>query len=157
MGPFLTPLDAAALAARGVPPEWRFGMADRVRFAELDPLRHVNHAAYLAWFEMLRVHYVRDIGLSSYDLVTGLEIVLKAIDCQYHAPLHLGEDYVVTARTVGFRRTSFRMHYGVFAPDLRVEGSALIVLLDRDSGQKTPIPEHVRTAFVTRDAARDER
>ena len=156
-GPFLTPLDAQALAARGVPDDWRFGMADRVRFAELDALKHVNHAAYLAWFEMLRVHYVRDIGLSSYDLQTGPEIVLKAIDCQYHAPMFLGEDYVVTARTVSFRRTSFRMAYAVFAPDLRVEGSALIVLLDRDSGQKTPIPEHVRTAFVTRDAARDER
>lgn len=156
MGPFLTPLDADALAARSVPSEWRFGMADRVRFAELDPLRHVNHAAYLAWFEMLRVHYVRDIGLSSYDLATGLEIVLKSIDCQYHAPMFLGEDYIVTARTVGFRRTSFRMAYAVFAPDLRVEGSALIVLLDRDTGAKTPIPEDVRAAFVARDGAEAE-
>ena len=155
--PFLIPLSASALAGRGVPSEWRFGMADRVRFAELDALKHVNHAAYLAWFEMLRVHYVRDIGLRSYDLASGPDIVLKSIDCQYHAPMFLSEEYIVTARTVSFRRSSFRMRYAVCAPDLRVEGAALSVLLERDTGSKAAIPGPVRDAFVARDNAIDER
>lgn len=156
MEPYLTLLDADALAARGVPADWRFGMADRVRFAELDALQHVNNAAYLSWFEMLRVHYLRDIGLTSYDLKTGPEIVIKALDCQYHAPMFLSEDYVVTARTISFRRSSFRMAYAVFAPDPRAEGSALIVLLDRETGEKSPIPDGVRAAFADRDGATDE-
>lgn len=154
--PFLTLLDPDALAAFGVPDDWRFGMADRVRFSELDALNHVNHATYLSWFEMLRVHYVRDIGLASYDLKSGPELVLKAIECAYHAPMHLGEDYVVTTRTASFRRTSFRMEYAVFAPTLRVEGSALVVLLDRATGEKAPIPDAVRSAFVARDSATED-
>ena len=54
--PYLVPLGPDALAAQGIPPHWRFGMADRVRFTEIDALNHANHTTYLRWFEMLRVH-----------------------------------------------------------------------------------------------------
>jgi acyl-CoA thioester hydrolase len=127
-------------------------MADRVRFAEIDALDHVNHTASLRWFETLRVHYLRDRGIISGD-GTGPQVVLKRVEAAYHAPMFLGEAYVVTARTVSFRRTSLRMHYGVFAPDLRIEGWALVVLLDRATGGKTPLTEAMRATLAARDGA----
>ena len=152
--PFLTPLDAPALAGAGIPDIWRFGMADRVRFAELDALNHVNHTAYLRWFEMLRVHYVRAYGISPYD-GSGPDLVLRAIDAAYHAPMHLGEDYIVTARTLSLRRSSFRMGYAVFAPDCRVEGTAVIVQLARGTSDKLPLADHIRARLVATDGAED--
>ena len=152
---FLVPLDGPALAAAGIPGGWPFGMADRVRFSEIDALDHVNHTAYLRWFESLRVHYARDYGVTAYD-GTGPQVVLKGLEAAYHAPMFLDEDYIVTARTVSFRRTSFRMHYAVFAPEIRVEGWALVVLLGPDGTGRTPLDDAVKARFTERDGAVDE-
>ena len=46
-------LDKPALEKLGIT-GWSFGMRDRVRFSELDPLNHVNNAAYLSWFETVQ-------------------------------------------------------------------------------------------------------
>ncbi len=153
--PYLIPLGAGDLAAYGVPPEWRYGMADRVRFSEIDALDHVNHTACLRWFESLRLPYCRDYGISRYNQ-TSPELVLKAVEARYHAPMFTSEDYVVTARTVSFRTSSFRMEYAVFAPDLRTEGSAVVVLLQRDGGGRFELTYDMKRTFVERDGARAE-
>ena len=64
--PFVTPLGRAEIAAAGVPGDWVYGYADRVRFAEIDRLNHVNNLAYLQWFEVLRVRYFVAMGLTKY-------------------------------------------------------------------------------------------
>ncbi|SNS45775.1 acyl-CoA thioesterase [Tropicimonas sediminicola] len=153
--PFLTPLGPDDLTRHGIPDTWRYGMADRVRFSELDALNHVNHTAYLRWFESLRLPYCRDYGISNYD-ADSPELVLKSVEARYHAPMFSGEDYIVTARTVSFRTTSFRMEYAVFAPDCRVEGSALVVLLQRDGSGKFPLTDAMKAALRERDNARPE-
>ncbi len=155
MPPFLTPLNTDALRQVGVPAPWCFGMADRVRFSELDALNHVNHTAYLRWFESLRLLYCRDYGISDYS-ETAPQLVLKAVGAQYHAPMFLSEDYIATARTVRFRTTSFEMDYAVFAPDLRVVGTALVVLLTSDGRGRFPLTEAMKSAFMQRDGATAE-
>ena len=151
--PFLTPLTRAQLDGYGIPPDWPFGMADRVRFSEIDALDHVNHTAYLRWFESLRVLYMRDRGISPYD-GTGPLVVLKSVTMDYRREMYLGEEYVVTARTARLRRSSIEMHYAVFAPDLRGEGTAVIVFLDRESGGKHPLTDAQRDRLVALDGAR---
>ncbi|MEM0935024.1 MAG: acyl-CoA thioesterase [Pseudomonadota bacterium] len=154
--PYLTPLTRAQLDAAGVPEVWPFGLADRVRFAEIDALDHVNHTAYLRWFESLRVLYMRERGISPYD-GTGPLIVLKSVHMEYRREMFLGEDYVVTARTVEVRRASLEMRYATFAPDLRAEGSAVIVLMARDGSGKHALSETQRTRLVDLDGAVDAR
>ncbi|WP_068116996.1 acyl-CoA thioesterase [Tropicimonas marinistellae] len=153
--PYLTPLKPEELAAYGVPGQWRYGVADRVRFSELDALNHVNHTAYLRWFESLRLPYCRDYGISNYDSASP-ELVLKSVEATYHAPMFTNEAYVVAARTVSFRTSSFRMEYAVFAPDLRVEGAALVVLLKRDGSGRFPLSEDVKNRLQERDGARPD-
>lgn len=150
--PYLTFLDAEGLAREGIPDGWSFGMADRVRFAELDALNHVNNAAYLSWFEALRVHYVSAYGLSDYR-PEDPELVLRDVACRYHAPMFLNERYIVTARTARYRRTSFTMEYAVFAETLRATGSAVIVCLARDGSGRAPLADAVVGAFRARDGA----
>lgn len=153
---YLTPLSRTDLGDAGVPPEYTFGLRDRVRFSEIDALGHVNHTAYLRWFESLRVLYMRDRDISPYD-DTGPLIVLKSLTMEYRREMFLGEDYVVTARTASFRRASVEMHYGVFAPDLRAEGTAVIVLLARDGSGKHPLSEEQRERLIAMDGAQDAR
>lgn len=152
MTPFLTPLDAAALRAADVPAPWCYGMADRVRFGEIDVLGHVNNAAYLRWFENLRIHYFRDYGVAQYGGKPP-KIVLKTIGLDFKAEVKLNDEYILTGRTVEVRTSSFTMHYGVFVRGLlTTTGHAVIVNLN-DDNSKRPLPDTLRETFLTRDGA----
>lgn len=155
--PFLTPLFSVDLRAHQIPAPWAFGLADRVRFGELDILNHVNNAAYLRWFENFRIAYFQDYGMGDYR-GTPPRIVLKEISLTFHHEVRLGDDYILTGRTFEVRRTSFVMEYGVWVRgQLCTTGGAVIVHLatDPQTGQhhKTPLPQAVKQAFITRDGA----
>ncbi len=147
-----TPLPASALRERGIPEPWRYGVADRTRFGELDALAHVSNVAYLRWFEAFRVHYLRDYGLREYATATGPRLVLRQVQVDYLAEMKLSEDYIVTGRTETLRTNSCQMQYAVWSGNLRATGSAVLVFLNAD-GTKRPIPEALRHQMVARDGA----
>ena len=64
----------------------------RVRFSETDAMGVANNAAYLAWFEVGRVEYLREIGHSYADVHSG------------------GMDMVVVEAHVSYLRPSARAH-----------------------------------------------
>ncbi len=152
MIPFLTPLDQDTLAKAGVTGGWAYGIADKVRFYELDALNHVNNVAYLRWFETLRIPYFRDYRLSGYG-PDDPQVVIKTNTATYHAPLFLNDTYIVTGRTVSFRDSSFRMEYGVFSGGLKTTGEALLVCLQQDGRTKRALPDAAVRSFVERDGA----
>lgn len=152
MIPFLTPLGADDLRAQGIPAPWGFGMADRVRFGEIDVLAHVNNAAYLRWFENLRIHYFRDYGVHDYT-GTPPKIVLRTIGLDFKAEVKLNDTYILTGRTVEVRNSSFTMHYGVYVSgQLTTTGHAVIVMLNPDN-TKRALPDALRQRFIDRDGA----
>ncbi len=156
MTDYLTPLDAATLRAHAIPAPWAYGIRDRVRFYELDALGHVNNNAYLKWFENLRVSYLVDHKVSALTH-SETQIVLMSQAARYHAPMFLGEDYIVTGRTTSFRANSFRMEYGVFrAGQLTASGEAVMVSLTPDGSAKHPLPKTAKTLFIERDGATRE-
>ena len=64
-----TPLTAEEQLAAGLPAPRTLALADRVRYAELDPLNHVNNKSYFTWFETLRVEYGLRCVLPFFDVV----------------------------------------------------------------------------------------
>ncbi|ABV93423.1 putative Thioesterase/thiol ester dehydrase-isomerase [Dinoroseobacter shibae DFL 12 = DSM 16493] len=149
----LTPLLADDLRAAGVPEPWNYGMADRVRFHEIDALNHVNNAVCFSWFENLRVHYLRDYGIYRYTPEDPM-LVMRAVGASYNAPLFLGQDYILTARTRSFGRTSFVMDYGAFCDGaFAIEGHAVIVLVEQDGRTGYPLTDEMRAIMASRDGA----
>ncbi len=157
MTDFLTPLPVPTLRDAGIPEPWTFGQADRVRFYELDALNHVNNTAYLRWFETVRVGYLAAYGISDYG-PDDPTLVLRSVTCDYHAPLFLNDEYIVTARCESFRTTSFRKVYAVWSGGaLKAEGSAIVVMTDAAGTRKIPLTDQARAVFRSRDNARDDR
>jgi len=150
--PFLTPLDGPALRAAGLPDPWTFGMADRVRFGELDVLNHVNNVVYLRWYETLRVNYMEHYGL--YQLAgPDPKFVVKSVGLDYRAEVHRGADYINVARTVSMRNTSFAMEYATFVDgQLTTTGTAVCVVLNQDNS-KRPLTDALRQVFIDKDGA----
>lgn len=152
MIPFVTPLNTDQLRSAGIPDPWTFGMADRVRFGELDALNHVNNAVYLKWYETLRVVYMEDYGV--YDTAgENPKFVVKTVGLDYKAEVQRGADYLNVARTVQMRNTSFSMEYATFVDgQITTTGTAVVVLLNQDNS-KRPLPDAMRHLFITRDGA----
>ncbi|MEM9583222.1 MAG: thioesterase family protein [Pseudomonadota bacterium] len=148
-----TPLHTDDLRAFGIPEPWSFGTADRVRFGEIDALNHVNHTAYLRWFETFRITYFREYGMSNYDAESP-RIVLKSIAAEFIKEMVVAQDYIVTGRTASFRNTSWVMEYGVWTDQgMQATGSSVIVQLDPATGAKLPLSDKVRQTLKTRDGA----
>ncbi|WP_245541033.1 acyl-CoA thioesterase [Octadecabacter antarcticus] len=152
MTPFLTPLDADALRSVGVSDPWSYGMADRVRFGEIDALNHVNNVVYLRWYETLRVNYLHDYGIYE-DAGPDPKFVVKTVGLDYKAEVHRGANYINVARTTQMRNTSFTMHYATFIDGrITTTGDAVIVLLNADNSKRA-LPDALRQTFITRDGA----
>ena len=80
--PYHTQLNSNALRALGIPEPWGFGIADRTRFSELDPLGHINNAAYLGWFESFRIQYMQAYGMA-YSGEDAPKLVLRQVLVDY--------------------------------------------------------------------------
>lgn len=152
MIPFLTPLSTEQLRGENVPDPWSFGIADRVRFGEIDALQHVNNAAYLRWFENLRIQYFRDYGVSDYKGIPP-KIVLRSLSLGFLREVKLHDTYILTGRTVEMRTSSFTMQYGVWVRgELTTTGDAVIVQLN-DDNSKRPLDDSLRATLRDRDGA----
>jgi acyl-CoA thioester hydrolase len=152
---YLTPLATEDLRRLGVPEPWGFGMADRVRFGELDALGHVNHTAYLRWFESFRLPYLRARGVTDYG-PDAPRLVLRSIAARYHSEMFRNTDYVIAGHTTRYRQTSFTMDCAIYAlPDARLvcSASAVIVLLNPDGPGRAAIPADGLAAFRDLDGA----
>ena len=151
--PFHTPLSAEQQIKAGLSEPWPLALADKVRFAELDPLTHVNNAAYMTWSETIRIRYMLDWGLSTYASAEDPRIVIMRAEIDYRKEMLRDESYVVTARTTAFRNTSFTMESQIWSGDLRSTFSCVIVTLEPDGSGKRPLPEAAKRRFVEVDGA----
>jgi acyl-CoA thioester hydrolase len=72
----------------------------RVRYAETDQMGVVYHSNHLIWFEVGRVEFMRQMGLSYRDMERddGRFIAVAEVTCRYRAPAYYDEEIVVRTR-----------------------------------------------------------
>lgn len=134
---------------------WPWGMKDTVRFSELDPLNHVNNAAYLSWFESARIGYIMDYGLSGISHTEAdPQIVVRRQVVDYLAPILFGETYVVAMRTTRIKPSSLVMDYGVFVGgEMRATAETVIVSLTHDGTARQEWRPEAVQRMIERDGA----
>lgn len=152
-----TPLDAETQRAHGLAPTQPLAMADRVRFSEIDALNHVNNVAYMSWFERMRIRYMQDWGISTYNSAANPRIVIRSGQIHYRQEMVLDEDYIATCGCTLWRNTSFSLRQQVWSGStLRTTFDCVIVLLTPDGSGKYAIPDAVKTRFADVDGAQEE-
>jgi acyl-CoA thioester hydrolase len=121
----------------------RFRVESEIRYSDLDPNEHVNHARYLIYLEEARLAFRRllnhEHGLPEHVIWPIAELTIRYVRSATYpglvtvelAPIHVG-------------RSSFTLGYGVFDRD----GCVAIamnrsVCVDRATGGKVAIPEAV--------------
>ena len=127
-----------------------------VRFADCDPLGHVNHAMYLTYLEQARFGLWRKLwGFSGETAMTaagGVGLILARAECDYRLPATYGDTLDVRLGLAGIGRTSFTYEYEIVdVPQGRLMAGArtVIVLYDYAAGKPVAIDD-ARRADLSR-------
>lgn len=148
-----TPLTPDEQCAFGLQTAQPMALADRVRYAELDVLNHVNNKAYMGWFETLRVAHFDHYCRAHYAGQPLPRTVLRSADTRFIKEMQMGEDYVATARVSAFRNTSYTIHQEIWSHDLRATLTGVMVMLHPDGTGRYPLPDSLRRQFTETDGA----
>jgi acyl-CoA thioester hydrolase len=81
----------------------------KVRFAELDPYAHVNHAVYVTYFEVGRAEALESIGLSLESMAgQGFQFVITELAVRYRRAAEAGDELTVETMVSEVGRASTR-------------------------------------------------
>lgn len=82
-----------------------------VRFSDLDPWGHVNHARYFSYFESARIELLDEIGFGIMEMgATGRQIILVDLAAKYLAASNLHDRLDITTRVESVQRATSRWH-----------------------------------------------
>jgi len=126
-----------------------FSTALRVRFADTDAQGIAHNAAYLVWFEVARVEYLRAFA-GGYQALRdrGIEALTLEASCGYRRPVRFDDELVVHTRCVAPRGARFRYEYAILRGDeLVAEGHTEHACVDATTLRPTRVPEWLADAI----------
>ena len=113
-----------------------------MRFGELDPYRHVNHAVYVSWFEAARTEALEDATLGLGDLQDqGYQLVVTSIDVKYRRPAVAGDTCVVETTVEEIRRASTVWRQRVLRGEEELVTGLIRIGICDERGRPTRPPE----------------
>jgi acyl-CoA thioester hydrolase len=117
---------------------FRYETTVPLRYADLDPMGHVNNAVYATLCEQARMDYFEDVF--EMDL-SDLQMVLAHLELDFERAIRQGATVTVGVRVASVGGSSFEMAYEVRADgDAAATATTTQVVLD-DEGSPTPVPD----------------
>jgi acyl-CoA thioester hydrolase len=132
-----------------------FSIPVRVRFAETDAQGVAHNTAYLVWFELARVEYLRTFA-GGYQTLRdqGIEALVLESLCRYRIPARFDDALVVHTRCVGLRGARFRYEYAIArADEIVADGHTEHACVDATSFRPTRVPDWLAEAIREAEAA----
>ena len=130
---------------------------ERVRFGDLDAMRHLNNVVYLRYFESARIAYLSALSpehspanpeRGSYGLIFAEGHI------NYRTPVHFDEEVEVRCTIAEVRRSAFRMNFAMHVDDrLAAEGHGWLVGFDYAAQEAIRLPDELRGALEAELAA----
>ena len=128
-------------------PAHRFDL--KVRFYELDPYGHLNHSAYVQFFETGRVELLEEAGLDLEPLAArGYRFVVNRIETSFDRPVRAGETITVETGVVEFRRASSVWRQRLLRGDEVVARQELRAAITNAGGRPVRVPTEVTQALA---------
>ena len=132
-----------------------FSVPVRVRFADTDAQGVAHNTAYLVWFEVARVEYLRSFA-GGYQALRdrGIEALVLESLCRYRIPAKFDDDLVVHTRCVGLRGSRFRYEYAILrGEELIADGHTEHACVDGETFRPTRVPDWLAEAIRSAETA----
>ncbi|NIR35583.1 MAG: acyl-CoA thioesterase [Actinobacteria bacterium] len=119
-----------------------------VRWGELDPYNHVNHAVYSSYLEHARVAALEyaDRGLDTLS-DAGLQIVVVRSDVRFRAPATAGDELTITTKVAEVRGASMVWEQHIHRGDEAIV-SAEITAAVLTGGRPSRIPDDLKAVLT---------
>ena len=127
----------------------------RVRFAHTDAQGIAHNSAYVVWFEVARVEYLREFA-GGYQALRehGIEALVLESLVRYRLPARFDDELVVHCRCHGLRGARFRYEYAITrGEELVAEGHTEHACVDAQTMRPTRVPEWLVEAISQAEAA----
>ena len=124
---------------------WPFVHCDRVRYADVDTMRHLNNVAFVRFFESARIAFMHSL-FPEHDPTDPEQfpVVLAEVHVAYRAPAYFGEAVRTSVRPSQLERSSFRTEFRMAVGDrLIAEGYGVYVGYDYEAERARPLPERI--------------
>ncbi len=131
----------------------------KVRFGELDPYNHVNHAIYVAWFEAGRAEALESVEMSLQAMADlGFQVVVTDLAVQYKVPGRAGDEVTVETwvSEIGGARSTWTQR--ITRCDLDAGGLTVLCTAEvragctNSEGRPTRMPSELKVALARLDS-----
>jgi acyl-CoA thioester hydrolase len=127
-----------------------FSTPVRVRFADTDAQGIAHNSAYVVWFEVARVEYLREFA-GGYQALRdrGVEALVLESTVRYRIPAVFDDELFVHCRCLGIRGARFRYEYAITrGEELIAEGHTEHACVDAETMRPTRIPDWLVDAIT---------
>ena len=125
--------------------EWPFTHRDRVRYADVDTMRHLNNVAFVQFFEDARIAFMHWL-FPEHDPTNPEQfpVVFAELHLAYRAPAYFGEEIATGVRPSRVERSSFHAEFRMQADErLIAEGHGVYVGYDYVAERAQPLAERI--------------
>jgi acyl-CoA thioester hydrolase len=122
-----------------------YSFSVRVRYSETDQMGVVYHGNYAQYFEMGRVEWLRNIGISYKSLEeSGIMLPVVSLTMNYKKPAKYDDVLVVKTifKMVSSVKIEFDYEIHNESGDLLTIANSILVFVDRITGRPTQPPKH---------------
>ncbi|RMG59765.1 MAG: acyl-CoA thioesterase [Deltaproteobacteria bacterium] len=127
-----------------------FSTEVRVRFRDVDMMRHVNNAVYLSYLEEARSDFWEFL-FGQHEEFRRASFIIARITINYRAPAFFREKLVVSIGVREVGNSSFTFLYEIRKKEtgeLVADGESVQVMYRYREGKPYPIPEEMRKIFL---------
>jgi acyl-CoA thioester hydrolase len=122
---------------------------ERVRFGDLDAMRHLNNVVFLRYFESARIAFLRELAPEHDPTAPEADpfaLIFAECHIRYRSPVHYDEEVAVRCRVGEIRRSAFQVRFTMHVGErLAAEGDGWLVGFDYAAQQATPLPGALRS------------
>ena len=124
---------------------------ERVRFGDLDAMRHLNNVVFLRYFETARIAFLRDLFPThdpAHPETSRTGLIFAECHINYRSPVHFDEEVAIECTVGEIRRSAFQMRFTMTVDDrLVADGYGWLVGFDYETQGSTRLPDPLREAL----------
>jgi len=127
---------------------WAYTHTERIRFGDLDAMRHLNNVVFLRYFESARIAYLNH-ALEQHNPVDhggGYGFIFASCHIDYRSPGHFDEEVAIRVRPAEIGTKSLKLEFDMRVGDrLLAEGYGVLVGYDYAAQRSAPLPEALKS------------
>ena len=113
----------------------------QLRYGDIDALGHVNNAAYLTYYELARVNFLKNFYKIKAD---EIGIVIARAEIDFLKPIHFEDKIHVKTDISKVGKTSITFSHKIYSDDGTIYSNAVIVGVFVDqNGKSRNVPEDI--------------